>query len=156
MAINEKYSYKDFLDKDLTSLPASDFNNSEIVGSCFYQQAKPDTQVFPTRMTGVAFIRCNLDNVLIPSGNTIKSDCCHRKIVIQNDLEDWIVDDLGKPVEPVNRKVFERLGLSIDPKDIPLTKETVSVTKTKEEDAKQADIDALKAFDPALAERLGY
>lgn len=118
MAINKKYSYKDFMDKDLTALSASDFNNSEIVGSCFYQQKAPDTQVFPSGITGVKFIKCNLDNVLIPTGNTIEGDC-HRKIKVQNDLEDWIVDGLGKPVEPVNPKTFTNLGLSITPNIIP-------------------------------------
>lgn len=108
------------MDKDLTKLPISDFNNSEIIGSCFYQQVAPDTQVFPSGIIGTKFTRCNLDNVLIPPGNIIEFDCCHRKIKIQNDLEDWVVDSSLKPIEPVNRKIFERLGLSIDPKDIPI------------------------------------
>ena len=156
MALNKKYSFKDFMDKDLTALPASDFNNSEIVGSCFYQQAAPDTQVFPTGITGVTFSKDNLDNVFIPPGNTIEPDCCHRKIMVQNDLEDWEVDNSLNPLKPINKKVFEGLGLSTDPKDIPAIKlKGNSVTQAKVETDKQADIDALKAFDPALAERLG-
>ncbi len=154
MAINKKYSYKDFTDKDLTSLPASDFNNSEIVGSCFYQQKAPNTQVFPTGITGVTFRKCNLDNVLIPPGNTVDGGC-HRKIKIHNDLEDWIVDDLGKPIKPVNPSTFNNLGLSIDPKDIQLTKDTISATEKKREANQQADIDAVKALGGGIAERLG-
>lgn len=130
--MNEKYSYKDFMGQSFTHLPASDFNNSEIVGSCFYQQAAPKTKVFPVGITGVRFIRCNLDNVLIPSGNTVEPDCCHRKIMIQNDLEDWLVDDSGKPIEPISKKTFENLGLSIDSKDIPEEKRVGdSVTQAK-------------------------
>lgn len=116
--LNEKYSFKDFLDKKFTHLFTSEFNNSEIRGSCFYQQVVPNTQVFPTGITGVIFVECNLDNVLVPVGNTIKGGC-HRRIMIQNDLEDWIIDDSLKPTEPINKIFFERLGLSVDPKDIP-------------------------------------
>lgn len=118
---------------DLTKEPISDFNNSEIIGSCFYQQVAPDTQVFPTGITGVKFIRCNIDNVLIPSGNTIEGGC-HRKIKMQNDLEDWIVDGSGNLIEPVSKKKFEKLGLSTNPKDIPAEKvdEPISITKVNE------------------------
>lgn len=153
--VNIKYSYKDFLDKDLTKEPASDFNNSEIIGSCFYQQKAPNTKVFPTGITSVKFVGCNLDNVLVPIGNTIE-DSCHRKIMIQNDLEDWVVNNSSEPVEPVNKKKFERLQLSTDPKNIPIIKLIGnSVTQAKEIDNVQADIDAVKALGGGIAERLG-
>ena len=128
MAVNEKYSYKDFMDKDLTRESASDFNNSEIIGSCFYQQIAPETQVFPSGITGVKFSKCNLDNVLIPPGNTIEGGC-HRKIKVQNDLEDWFLDNSLKPVEPMSKKKFIELGISTDPKDIPATKLDKRVTE---------------------------
>lgn len=120
MGINKKYSFKDFLDQKFTDRPASEFNNSEIVGSCFAQQDRPDTQVFPTGITEVTFDGDNLDNVFIPPANIIKPNCCHRKVMRQNDLEDWLVDNSLKPTEPRSKKEYLRLGISVDPKDIPI------------------------------------
>jgi len=117
--INQKYSFKDFMGHNFSTANASEFNNTEIVGSCFYQENKPDAEIFPSGMTGVTFKRCNLDNVKVPAGNTVESDCCNRKIKVQNDLEDWVLDGTNSPVEPVAKKKFIRLGLSIDPTDIP-------------------------------------
>lgn len=117
--INTKYSFKDFMGQDFSSVGPTEFNNSEIVGSCFYQEGDPEQEIFPVGMIGVTFKRCNLDNVKIPAGNTVESDCCHRCIKVQNDLEDWILDGTNNPVEPVAKKIFIRLGLSIDPADIP-------------------------------------
>ncbi len=116
--MNEKYSNKNFTGQDLTKIDANEFNNTTIANSSFYREGEPDAVVFPPAMTGVTFEGCNLDNCFIPNGNTIK-DGCHRNIMVQNDLEDWIVDDLGNPTEPVNKKLFINRGLSIDPQDIP-------------------------------------
>jgi len=120
MALNEKYSYHDFMHQSFTDVPVSEFNNSEIVGSCFYQENKPNHVIFPSGMTGVTFRKCNLDNVQIPPTCIVQSDCSLRKIRVQNDFEDWVLDNSLKPVEPVNKKVFLGLGLSVDPADIPL------------------------------------
>ena len=122
MAINKKYSYKDFTHQDFTDVPASEFNNSEIVGSCFYQEGHPEyKKIYPDGMTGVVFCgRCNLDNVEIPPTCIIEAGCSHRRIKVQNDLEDWVVDGDGKPLEPVNKKHFVKCNLSTDPKDIPI------------------------------------
>ena len=130
MALNKKYSYKNFMDEVLVGIPASDFNNSEIIGSCFYQQAGPDTKVFPNEMTGVAFQKCNLDNAAIPAGNIVESSCLHRRLMAQNDLETWVVDGSNVPVEPVNPKTFTEFGLSIDPADIPIVKLDEPITFT--------------------------
>jgi hypothetical protein len=88
-----------------------------IEGSCFSQET-PNSHIFPADMTGVTFISCNLDNVFIPDGNTV-IQCSQKSFEIQNDLEDWIVDENDEPIEPVNKKQFERLGLSTDPADLP-------------------------------------
>lgn len=102
---------------------------TEIVGTCFYREATlgetgdPYKFIFPALMTGVIFKRCNLDNIYVPPGNIITdADGCpssHRRIRVQNDLEDWIVDATGKPVEPVNLKAAIADGKNTDPKDIP-------------------------------------
>jgi hypothetical protein len=135
MAINEKYSFGDFTGQDLSSEPPEDFNG-DIVGSCFYQENAPDSEIFPSGITSI-FKRCNLDNVKIPAGATVQSesgiDSSSRKINIQNDLEDWVLDESLNPVEPINKKQFQDLGLSIDPNDIPAEKRTgESVTQEKE------------------------
>lgn len=127
--INEKYSYKDFMGQDFASVNASEFNNTEIVGSCFYQEAEPETEIFPVGMVGVTFKRCNLDNVKIFPGNTVEGSCCHRKIKVQNDLNDWELDESLKPVEPIEKKKYIKLGISIDPKDIPATKLDKRITE---------------------------
>ena len=127
MARNKKYSGKDFTFINLTKVKASEFNNSEIFGSCFYAE-NPTTAVFPKTMKGVTFDRCNLDNVVISEGNTVLPSCTNKKIAIQNDLEDWMLDENLNPVEPINKKGFEDLGISIDPADIPAVKQDRTAT----------------------------
>ena len=125
MAINEKYSYKNFIRRKFKSIDAQEFNNTEIVGTCFYQENSPDSDIFPDEMAGVTFTKCNLDNVLIPLGNIVNGGC-NRRIKVQNPTidnptpEDWILDNLGNPIEPVNKERFIKKGLSIDPKDIQI------------------------------------
>ena len=116
--INTKYSLKDFTDVSLVDEPVEDFNNTTIKGSCFYHQYFVDSDIFPAGMTGVTFENCNLDNILIPAGNTVVGGC-HRRLRVQNDGQDWIVDSNLNPVEPVHKKRFIRDGKSIDPLDIP-------------------------------------
>lgn len=116
-----------------------EFNDTEIIGSCFYQECDFDDPVvvkdiFPDGMKGVIFRKCNLDNVLVPLGNTVEADCTHKKIKIQNDLEDWILDNSLSPIEPMNKAIFIELGISIAPKDIPSEKMEKSITQQKEEE----------------------
>jgi hypothetical protein len=125
MAINEKYSFGDFTGQDFSDIDASEFNNTEIVGSCFYQELPIDytgnphgKAIFPSTMTGVVFKRCNLDNVRVIGTNSIDGGC-NRNIRVQNDLEDWVVDSAGNPIEPSGKARFQSLGLSIDPQDLP-------------------------------------
>lgn len=134
MAVNEKYSFKDFSGRDFSKLdPKKEFNNTEIVGSCFYQENKPFSEIFPALMTGVIFKRCNLDNVKIPKGNTIVTDgwekCCNKQIHVQNDLRDWEVDKDLKAVRPLHDD-----GENSDPAKIP-------VSYAKEETINKLDYD---------------
>lgn len=124
MTINEKYSFTDFMGQSFKDKPASDFNKTEIKGSCFYQEAKEkDAEVlkdiFPDGMMGVVFKRCDLNNVFVPPGNVVEDNCSHRRLKIQNDGCDWVLDDGLKPIEPTDKKQRLREGWSISPKDIP-------------------------------------
>ena len=135
--VNEKYSYKDFMGESFTHLPASEFNNSTIIGSNFYQENKPDEDIFPDGLVNVEFQKCNLDNVLIKTGMTADNTNAKKRIKAQNDLEDWIVEkvsDKWVAKEPHKKDKFAELGLSIDPKDIPVKKQTKSTTEKKREE----------------------
>ena len=130
--INEKYSYKAFPYHGVSfkNEPVEDFNNSIIVGSCFYQECvegdiKVVKDIFPDGMTEVTFDKCNTDNVYIDeTKNTIKGGC-HRKIQVQNDWEDWILDKVTlNPKEPMNKEERIKAGISYRPEDLPSKKFT--------------------------------
>lgn len=123
--INTMYSFKNLSMVDLSNEPAENFNNTTIKGSSFYRESKYNDDgtkipkdVFPKDMKGVVFDRCNLDNVKVPNGNTILPNCSHRKIKVQSDGQDWILDESLNPVEPVNPAYSIKLGLSINPEDL--------------------------------------
>jgi len=140
--ISEKYSFKDFTGWDLSD--RTDMSGIIIEGSCFSHET-PDSIVFPSIMTGTTFMACNLDNCFIPPGNTVQNNCSKRRFKIQNDLEDWICDRNNVPVEPVGKKYFLQLGLSIDPASIPAIKQEICATTLKlreREIARRAVIDA--------------
>ena len=118
------YSNKDFTNSILTKV--KDLNGQVIRGSCFGKEV-PDTKVFPADMRDVTFINCNLDNCLIPEGNTV-IDCTTRRYKVQEDGEDWIIDKDLKPIEPVNKKAWIKLGRSIDPASIQMNKVNLSYT----------------------------
>jgi hypothetical protein len=72
MPKNEKYSHRDFTHQSFKHLPASEFNNSTIVNSCFYQEiVYGDTlptdgvDIFPDDVVGLVLDGCNCDNVNI-------------------------------------------------------------------------------------------
>lgn len=88
------YSFKDFTGGVLKD--ADDISDITIIGSCFSQES-PDTHVFPDNMTGVSFVRCNLDNVFIPAGNSTE-DCSQRRYM-RIDGQNWLVDEDNNPVQ---------------------------------------------------------
>lgn len=123
--ISESYSFKDMTGWDLSA--REDMDGIVIYGSCLSHET-PDAETLPTNLTGATFIKCNLDNVKVPPGNTV-IDCSVRRFSVQNDLEDWIINPVTRaPVEPINRKMFESLGLSIDPRNIPAERQSESAT----------------------------
>jgi len=145
MAQNEKYSYKDFTNKLLDKTDAAEWNDTEVVGSCFHQNT-PKTVVFPVGISGVKFIKCNLDNVVIPEDCTVEGGT-NKLISTQNDGADWFVDDNLAPIEPMNKAEYIKLGLSIDPAAIPATAKQESVVQEKRqelEDTLEAQIKALE------------
>lgn len=136
MEKNINYSHGDFLGQTFLDVDPSEFSNSTIVGSCFYQESSwdvgslgdsaksPLVAVFPVGVVNVEFKRCNLDNVIIPTGSTVDSECTNRKVRIQNDNEDWELAAIdNKPVEPLSKKRLIRDGDSVDPRDIPTTRD---------------------------------
>jgi hypothetical protein len=143
MAINEEYSFKDFTGQSFTGVDASEFNNSEIIGSCFYQEYKngeaiPQNgkDIFPAGMTGVTFSRCALDNVNVPAGNTVQGkhgiNSSNKVVQEQNDIEPWVMTWNGatkkyEPIEPLNKQAYLDLELSVDPKDIPALKMDINI-----------------------------
>ena len=88
------YSHKDFTGQSLKD--CDDLNGLTITGSCFAQE-KIDSDIFPDVMTGATFVNCNLDNCLIPSGNTIEGGS-HRRYK-SFDGVDWLVDENNTPVK---------------------------------------------------------
>lgn len=140
--LNKEYSYKDFTAKDLTKTDPKIWNDTEVIGTCFHQHI-PKTKVFPEGMTGVTFTRCNLDNVVVPKECTINGGC-HRWIAVQKDGEDWILDDALNPVEPLNKALFTKLGLSTSAAALPVSEVSVSVTE-----AKRKELEAQLAADHA-------
>lgn len=145
--INEKYSNKDFTKKILTDTDPKEWNDTEIVNSCFAQEI-PLTNVFPEGIEGVIFIRCNLDNCVIPKNCTVEGGT-NKLIQVQKDGIDWIVDNNLNPIEPINKGEFIKVGISIDPTSLS-TAETAEVNaiedkKLQLEAGLQSQIRALEA-----------
>lgn len=121
---NKKYSTKDFTNKSFLKVPAEEFNNTIIYGSCFFQYLDLDdkaelVKIFPDGITGVTFKFCNLDNVFVPEGNVLVNSI-NKLIKQQNDNYMWELDKKDKkPKKPISEFEFDKQGWSKDPKDIP-------------------------------------
>lgn len=110
---NDELSMKNF-----TNIPKVGVRNNLIVYASNFSQETPDSHIFRDNMNGVTFIKCNLMNVYIPSGNTV-IDCQTQRFKVQRDARDWFIDADGNPTEVVSRKYWESIGYSVDPADIP-------------------------------------
>ena len=136
-AVNEKYSYKNFTHQSFKHLPAKEFNNSTIIGSCFYQEGEPDQDIFPDGLVNVVFEKNNLDNVLIKAGMVVDNSNSIKKIKVQNDGEDWIVEknlDKWEAKEPLNKVKFDAFGVSKLPKDIPIVKQEITIIEQRKKE----------------------
>lgn len=110
------YSRKDFTGRNLTE--RTDMDGLTIYGSCFSQEI-PDTRCFPEDLRGVTFISCNLDNCYIPPGNNIEGGT-HERYQVQNDLNDWLIDENNIPLACMDYLYFYKMGLPHpNPADIP-------------------------------------
>lgn len=125
----------DYTGQDLSGRDPSEFPDT-ITGSNFAQET-PNSNAFPS-MTGKTFIDCNLDNVTVPGGNVLINSP-NRRIEKQNDQEDWICDSGGNPLEPITKKAFIELGISIDPADIPISPTSEPIVTTKQREQTEAE-----------------
>lgn len=114
--MHEELSSKDFTEKAFVDIP----DGTNVYMSCFSCET-PDSPIFRADMTGVTFYNCNLDNCLIPDGNTVVGGSIER-FMVQNDMRDWKVDEEGAPVKVVNEEFYIAQCVSVDKKDIPSKK----------------------------------
>ncbi len=116
---SNEFSCKDFTVDTFVDIP----DGSYVYGSCFSCET-PDAKMFRASMRNVTFRNCNLSNVHIPQpNNNVLIDCQTDRYEVQNDLNDWIVDDMGKPIAILNQKQFTKFGLPLPlPADIPATR----------------------------------
>ena len=119
---SESHSNRDFTGWDFRQRES--LAGLVIFGSCFSQETLR-TRIFSVSLVAT-FIACNLDNVLVPAGCVV-IDCSRRKFRRQNDGEDWILNASDAPVEPIAKKRYLQLGLSVNPADIPPTPKRLSV-----------------------------
>lgn len=89
------YDNKDYTGCDLSD--RRDMNNLVIHGLCLSNET-PNAQVLPADLKGATFVRCNLDNVFIPAGNTLKN-CSNRIFKAQQDGKDWEIDINLTPIK---------------------------------------------------------
>lgn len=130
---DDKYSDKDCTGWDLSG--RTDMSGIVIHGLCLSNET-PNAAVLPPDLTGTTFILCNLDNVLIPDGNTL-INCPNRLFQAQEDGQDWVMQaapqlpqtkgaihgvSLGSPeltpLQPLNLAVAVENGLNTDPSQI--------------------------------------
>lgn len=122
---DEEYSHRVFSNWNFIGLDI-DLSSRTICDSSFAQEI-PNSVIFPDSYKYINFVHCDMKNVDVGLDN-ILIECDNRKYQVQNDLEDWVIDEFGTPIEPLNKDLFIDLGLSIDPIDIPIEPMKESIT----------------------------
>ena len=131
---DDELSFRDFTGWDFLSRPEYDFSNKIIYASCFLNET-PDIEIFDNT-TNATFIKCNLSNVSLPL-DCIAIDCIQTRYKVQNDLNDWIIDETNLPLKPIDWDIFTKLNLPIPkPEDIPDVKVDTRIDLIKEAETK--------------------
>ena len=117
--INKEYSHKSFVDVNLT-----DDILTGVVWRSGFSVETLDTLRFHPDSTCI-FRECNLDNCVIPDGCTVEGGT-NKRFQAQADMEDWFIDAQNRPMLPINKFLFDRLGIPTDPSSIANTPEPVT------------------------------
>jgi hypothetical protein len=140
---NEIIEFDDKFSGKVFTAPQVDLpDNTTVYASCFYQENLPDSHVFRDDLKGCKFYNCNLDNVFIPDGNEVIGGFS-RRIMVQNDLNDWELDENNEPVKPLDSEIlFEKFGLPVPkPQDIPMEKSVQRIDLKKAAEDLKANLD---------------
>jgi len=143
---NQDYDYDpDWSFKNFTNLNCPDLPDGITVYASSFYWEQPDCHTFRDDLKGVTFIKCNLDNLIIPPGNVV-IDCHTRKFKCQNDGHDWCLDEKDNPVKLLcGDKPFVKFGLPIPtPADIPAEKVEKAVDYRALMEAKKIALEAVK------------
>ena len=135
---DDTYSDKDCTGWDLSG--RTDMSGIIIHGLCLSNET-PNAAVLPPDLTGTTFLLCNLDNVFIPSGNTLIGGS-NRLFQVQADGQDWLLQTTAPlqlhgtsqaapvgslaaaqamvltPLQPLNLATTIADGLNTDPSQI--------------------------------------
>lgn len=122
---SSEWDYRDLRSFIFRDIPLNRLNNLTITGSNFYREGTPKTRIFPAGMVGVTFVNCNLDNILIPTGNFLQNSS-NRQIKSQNDLKDWVLDRNNSPIEPTLLYACMDYSANLNPDNIPIERSQVN------------------------------
>lgn len=145
---DDELSFKVFTNFNFSGLK-QDFSGKTICGSTFTQEL-PDSVVFPEKTEKLRLVYCHIENVVLPEGTVVVNPdcggvpCWTEPFKVQNDLEDWKIDERGDPVEPVRKEEFQKLGISTDPEDIPREKLEEPITERKRREDDRVGIGAIE------------
>lgn len=124
--------YNDEWSFNRSSISYSEMPSGITVYATSFYLEKPDSEIFNPELKNVKFVKCNLDNILIPPNNEL-IESTNERFEVQNDLNDWLINDKNLPLKPFNYKVFEKFNLPIpEAKDIPIEKVTEPIDWVKE------------------------
>ena len=117
--VDDELSFKIFTNWNLKE-HQFDFNGKTVYASSFYNET-PDSDILPDGIKDVTFLKCDLNNIIIPEGNTV-IDCSQERIELMNDMRDWITDPEGNAQKVVGEEYWVSKGVSVDPQVIPSKK----------------------------------